>query len=236
MLLPVAAGALALLLLTSTAKASERKVQNRIASVVPSKKSKVARQSLAQFTQQKVPWKINPKTGKMMARVVIVETPAQIEQEVRRSLGRSQPVPMDVLALATMMSSEANSGPSLARVAIAHAAMTYARRKGKSITGLLMPDGRFGSQQGRYAATRHPPDRESIELAEAIVNGKIGNPTPGAVQWDSPRAQNTLLARGEPGYTRDAQQLGAKREGEGKQAVYLPGVDPGYLRMWRPIA
>jgi hypothetical protein len=149
--------------------------------------------------------------------------------------------------LATLMASEAGdkTGRShpLAKAAIAHAAITEARRRNRTLLEQLAQGGRLGSQQGgRYASTRQPPTKTDIEIAEAILQGKVGNPAPQANQWDSPRAQDQLAAEGRPGYVdRDGNPITAavvaqNRIASGQEMVTLPGIDPNYLRLWRPIA
>ena len=210
-------------------------VESKLVSVIPSRaKPGRGRVPVAKFTQRKVPWRKHKKTGKLQQRVQIVEEPAALAAQASRKLGRE--IPLGVFTLATLMASEAGRGSPLAKAAIAHAAMTYTAKHGKGqtlIQILLGSDGRYGSQQGRYASTRHAPMESDIELAESIAAGKVANPTPGAIQWDSPKTQTALKARGEPGYERDADELRRKRESENKIAIFLPGVDHDYLRLWK---
>ena len=189
------------------------------------------------------------KAGKNIYRVDVVESPQELAAKASKKLGR--PISEGVLMLATLMESEAGDQPDLARVAIAHAAITNARRtaKGGDITAalrkLLLPawqnhkivsNGRMGSQQGgRYASTRIPPTERDIELAEAIVKGQIQNPAPGAIKWDSPSAQDKLHAEGL--YDSDSDAVADNRENkEHLIATYLPGIDHGELRLWRTAA
>lgn len=234
------AGALAALLLASSkAKAATSEkggaVEQKLASIVPSRaKPSGGRVAVVRFTERKVFWRVNKKTGKKEYRVQIVEEPEILRSAASQKLGRE--IPLETFSLATMIASEAGRGADLAKAAVAHAALTYKKKfgHGKSMHQILVAkDGLYGGQAGRYAATRNPPTVRDIEVAEAVLAGKIANPAPGAIQWDSPSAQDLLLARGEPGYESNANELAARRKAGGKVAVYLPGVDRSYLRLWR---
>lgn len=174
-----------------------------------------------------VPW------GKSTRREV-VDDPTALMWQGAKALGRD--IPLSVWALATVIASEAGSGPALAKIAIAWAVRNEAQRRGVSVFKLIAPDGKFGSQQGRYAASVHPPSAADVRIAEMVARNEVADPTNGAVQWDSPAAQRKLLARGEPGYTKTPEMVAAERQASGKTVVYLPGVDPDYLRLWRPAA
>jgi hypothetical protein len=228
----------AVLLANSKAKAATvegKKVESKITSVIPSRaKPNGGRVAVVRFTEKKVFWRKNKKTGKPEYRVQIVEEPEVLVEVASQKLGRA--IPLETFSLATMIASEAGRGSDLAKAAVAHAALTYKRKFGKDKSMhqiLTFKDARYGGQAGRYASTRNPPTVRDIEVAEAVLSGKIANPAPGAIQWDSPSAQDLLLARGEPGYESNADELAARRRAGGKVAVYLPGVDRSYLRLWR---
>lgn len=229
-----ASGLLALVLL-ATGKAKAATVERKLADVVPSRKKKDGGSvAIVTFTPKKVFWRTNKKTGKKQYRVQIEEEPIELATRASEKLGRK--ISIDVFSLATMIASEVGSGADLAKAAVAHAALTYVKKhgKGKNLHEVLTRgDGRYGGQAGRYASTRNPPTLRDVEIAEAVAGGKISNPAPGAVQWDSPKAQDALVERGEPGYEMNSEELGEKREAEGKVAMYLPGVDQRYLRLWR---
>ena len=238
-LLLLGGGALlaALLFSAKKAKAAPRtldQVETKLASVAPSRrKAGSDRNPVVVFTPAKVFWRVNKKTGKTETRTQIQETPEALAAQASEKLGRR--VPVATFSLAAMIQSEVGDGPDLAKVAVAHAGLTYARTRGhgKTLHQLLIgKDGHYGGQQGRYASTSHAPTERAIELAEAVLSEKIANPVPGAIQWDSPNTQNKLRARGEAGYTTNAAQLASVRENEGKRAAFLPGVEPGYLRLW----
>lgn len=228
-LLPIGAAAAALLLLAGrdpVRKFVRRQKKGGLPPLIP-------------FHTQSVKWKVtkDKETGlpKQLRRIKVTESPTWLAAEASRRLGRK--IPVDTFALAALIASETGSGHPLAKAAVAHAAITAAKRDGnKSIITKLAPDGFFGSQHGRFASTRQAPTITDIEMAEAVRSGRVDNPSPGADQWDSPSAQNILLARGEDGYTLDADELAQRRLAAGKEPVTLPGIDPNYLRLWRPAA
>jgi len=237
-MLPIALGGLALVALLALASKS-RGAAKLVARFYPKGSAVVA------FTSKKVPWKtvINKETGepKTLARVQIQESPAQLASQASEAVGKQ--VSVDAFLLATLMASEAGGGHPLAKAAIAHAALTEAKRHRRPLSVQLAPDGKIGSQQGRYAATSRPPTKADVELAEAILGGKVGNPTPGATNWDSPRGQRAAIARKVPGYdpSNTPEKVARKRafdkQGRRKMvAMTVPGIDPDYLRLWRPIA
>jgi hypothetical protein len=193
------------------------------------------KRALVVHRTRQVPWK-KDQSGKILTRTEVIDSPAELALIGSQKLGRKDVIPLNVWTLATVIASEAGSGPELAKAAIAHAVMNAARLKGVSIFKLIAPDGKFGGQQGRYAASSRPPTEADVKIAEAVYSGKIKDPTRGADQWDSPRAQRALVARGEPGYTSLPDKVAASRVKAGKVAVYLPGVDREYLRLWRPAS
>jgi hypothetical protein len=192
------------------------------------------KRSLVVHRTRQVPWFSKGKA--MGMRTEVVDSPAELALRGSQKLGRKDVIPLNVWTLATVIASEAGSGPEMAKAAIAHAVMNAARRKGISVFKLIAPDGKFGGQQGRYAASGKPPTETDVKIAEAVYTGKIKDPTRGADQWDSPRAQRALVARKVSGYRKGPEQVAADRIKAGKAVVYVPGVDPEYLRLWRPAS
>lgn len=190
------------------------------------------KRSLVVHRTRQVPWSVKGKVQGM--RTEVVDSPAELALQGSQKLGRKDIIPLNAWTLATVIASEAGSGPEMAKAAIAHAVMNAARRKGVSVFKLIAPDGKFGGQQGRYAASGKPPTEVDVRIAEAVYTGKIKDPTRGADQWDSPRAQRALLARKVSGYRKGPEQVAMDRMKAGKAVVHLPGVDPEYLRLWRP--
>jgi len=157
-------------------------------------------------------------------------------------IARSHGVSLEVEALARLMVSEAGSKEA-AQVAVGWAARNYARRKGDSISAILLrgrtkaglptsSEGKFGAQNtGKYASTRAPSTSQSRALAAKILSGAIKDPTGGATQFDAPSAQNTLTAAGVAGYTKTADAVAASRALTASM-VMVPGVSN--IRFWVP--
>lgn len=194
-----------------------------------------SKKTLVVHRTRQVPWTAKGKVQKGL-RTEVIDSPAELALKGSQKLGRKDIIPLNLWTLATVIASEAGSGPPIAKAAIAHAVVNEARNRKISIFKLIAPDGKFGGQQGRYAASARPPTEMDVKIAEAVYTGKIKDPTRGAVQWDSPRAQRILVQRGEPGYKDLPDKVAANRIASGKVAVYLPGVDPEYLRLWRPAS
>jgi len=190
------------------------------------------KKALVSHTIRVVPWK--SKDGKMLFRKEVVESPAELAIKASVKLGRAGFIPLTTYTLATVLASEAGRGSTDAKAAIAWAVKNAAKTRGANVFRLVAPDGKFGSQQGRYCASGQPPTETDLKVAEAVESGKIRDLTKGAVQWDSPQAQEALLKRKEAGYTKTAAQVAAMRMKDGKELVTIPGVDPSYLRLWRP--
>lgn len=219
--------------------------------VLPSRRRKNSNLPVLDFPVRIVEKKVKKKskeTGEekivSIYRQEIAADPQVLARQASEILGRE--VPLDTFALATLASSEAGTAPRsqriLAEAAVIHAAITYARREKKTIMELLAPNGRFGEQHGRYASTVQPPTFLSIEIAEAVTKGNLKNPTPGAIKWDSPSGMNAAAKKKIPGYKMPenglspADQLAETRRNIDRLVdIYPRGVDPGYLRMWRPV-
>lgn len=192
-----------------------------------------SRKSLVRHTLREVPW-LNKKSGKTLIRKEVIESPAELALQASTKLGRSNIIGLTPYTLATVMASEAGSGSPAAKAAIAWAVKNAARAKGVNVFRLVAPDGKFGGQLGRYCASGLPPSEIDLKIAEGVESGKIPDTTRGAVQWDSPNAQDAMMKRGVAGYTKNAATVAAARIKDGKEVVHVPGVDPGYLRLWRP--
>jgi hypothetical protein len=152
-------------------------------------------------------------------------------------LGRE--VSVDELLLASELASEEGSKPRIVKVAVAWATRNKARREGKNLVQLIAADGKLGRQgiTGHgYASTRQPPTAEDFEIAHAVLAGLEPDPTHGAVQFDSPKAQRAAVAKGIAKYDKSPEQVAAARMREGKRMVTLPGIAADDLRFWRPIA
>ncbi len=167
-----------------------------------------------------------------LVRGTVTNTPIQIAQQIERKTGRSYVLP--VIALGTMIASEASSGSRMAKIGVAWAAKNAARRKGISLYKLLAPRGRFGAQgvAGRgYAATARPPNLGDLQLAADVYTGAVRDPTKGSLYFDSPQAFARLIAT--EGYGKTAAEVAAKRRRSGLSQFNIPGINPRYLRFWR---
>lgn len=166
---------------------------------------------------------------------VLQPTPMQLTDLVSKKMQR--PIGAIAVAIATMLASESASGSDTVKAAIAHSAINYAKKKGLSVFALITNNGKDFGAQGiaghGYAATARPPTIRDILIAEKVLLGRIKDPTGGAVQWDSPAAQDNLVKEKAAGYDKTAAQVAQARQAEGKQAFYLPGVSPNYIRFWR---
>lgn len=160
-------------------------------------------------------------------------------------LAKQAGVSLDVYALARAIASEHPNSSELVKMAVAWVTQNNARRRGVSVASLLLaPNGLFARQNatvngkhlGKYAATGNDPIAQEIAIAGKVLSGAVADPTGGAVQFDSPRAQRAALARKVKGYRKTPEQVAAERMKEGKVLVTLTGVDPDYLRFWRPRA
>jgi len=156
----------------------------------------------------------------------------------------------DEFALATMLSSEHGNDPQAFKEAVGSVALNEARARGLSISDLLLQaknvshQGFFGSQadqekktssgaaaSDRYASTARQPYEDDVGIAKQLLSGAVPDPTGGARQFDSPKAQDAGFKKGK--YSMDADALAAKRESEGKELVTVDGIDPYRLRFWR---
>ena len=148
--------------------------------------------------------------------------------------------PLDVYAMASCMQSEETHRKG--RLAVGLAIWNAAAKNRHNIPSLLLhssrKDGRghFGSQAGRYAATSHPPTVETLQLAEAIIAGRVPDITNGAIQWDAPKAQDAnhqlYLKNPEkyPEYRFNSKDIEKKRMEAGRRMVMVLGVPD--TRFW----
>ena len=148
--------------------------------------------------------------------------------------------PLDVYAMASCMQSEEkhDKGRLAVGLAIWNAVRKDRRRIPKQLLFSKRKDGNgyFGSQAGRYAATSKPPTARTLQLAEAIIAGRVEDITKGAVQWDAPKAQdaNHQLFLKDPKkyseYRFSSKDIELKRKEAGRRMVMVPGV--AETRFW----
>ena len=145
----------------------------------------------------------------------IVELPADLAAAAGTDL--------DTYSLARMIASENGNDSNLIQASIAWAAANYAERQWKTITDVLTVGGHYGSQRdGRYASTKLDPHQGHVDIAEAVLDGTIADPTGGATNFDAPRAES------DPG------KVSNNRLASGLVPAPIDGVDATYMRFWKP--
>jgi hypothetical protein len=103
-----------------------------------------------------------------------------------------------------------------------------------------MPRGLLGSQEvNHYAATSRGPTARTLQLAAAVVTGRVPDFVDGATRWDAPRAQDRLHAlylrdpSRHPKYRYSSADVAKRRQAEGFRMVRVPGVDS--TRFWAKV-
>jgi len=163
----------------------------------------------------------------------VQQSPESIAQLVSTAL--RQLVPVSVVALATMLSSESGAGSQAVRTAIAWTARNRSLQSGKSMMQVLAPDGTFGvqGQAGREFSSARPPTKSDVQLAIKIQRGDIKDPVKGATHFDHPAAQRKYVAQQAEGYAgKTPEVVAANRKKQGLTMVTLPGVSAEYVRFW----
>lgn len=117
---------------------------------------------------------------------VVIEDIDSLVAAASATLGRT--VGRETYALARMVRSEYGSGPVAAKVAMAWVAVNDAADIGRDIVWTLNAGDRqgerFGSQAGgqRYGTSQDPYEND-LQVAEAVWNDEIPDPTGGAVKF-----------------------------------------------------
>jgi len=161
------------------------------------------------------------------ARGIVAQRPADLRAEASRTLGRD--VDLDAYALARMLRSEAGSRSVEEKIALAWVARNDARELDRDVieTLTLRRDrtmrGLFGQQAagaGRYATTRDPYEGD-LAIAEAVLFGRVPDPTGGAVKFVHEKSFGV-----QPG-TRNFADVLETWSREGMRPVYdvVPGSD-----------
>ena len=112
------------------------------------------------------------------------ETPDALAAAAGAVVGRE--VTPEAYVLARMLRSEAGSGNLVHKSAVAHVALNDANEHGWSLLHTLMVhnDGdRLGAQRGGRYATSRDPYEVDLEVAEAVMGGRLADPTNGAVKF-----------------------------------------------------
>jgi len=142
---------------------------------------------------------------------------------------------LDTYALASAMQSEEKMDKG--RLAVGRAVWNKVRGVKSKIFAVLCPSGRFGSQEvNHYADTKRPPTARTLQLAAAVVEGRVPDLVRGATQWDAPRTQDRLhaLYLQDPGrypkYRHSSAEIAARRVAAGAREIRVPGVPD--TRFW----
>ena len=181
----------------------------------------------------------NPKED---AKGGIAESPTSLLASANAELRAAGEPQIDIneYALARSLRSEHGSEPAAVRTWVAWAIRNGANRSGKSVFKKLTDSrsrtysGRFARQRtdARFAATNRAPNFGDVRIARQVLNAsKSSDPTDGATNFFSPRAQDALFARAQEGdpavvgrITRDAD---AQRERWLNQGLESKGTPPG---------
>jgi hypothetical protein len=169
-----------------------------------------------------------------------------------KNVGKGKEVkdPRDGYSLARVIQSEEGSAREGVRRGVAWATRNEAFNRGVSITALVLyakdpaTNGKYGSQnEGRYCSTANEPTKANRALAESVLaQPRSADPTGGAVQYDSPKAQRYLARKKIKGYVRadgspvTPEDVAAKRRAAGKRLVLIDGVPEEEFRMWASVA
>lgn len=150
-------------------------------------------------------------------------------------LARNAGVSLAVYALASAMQSEEKADRG--RLAVGRAIWNVVRGQANKIFPKLCPSGMFGRQVvNSYADTSRPPTARTLDLASAVVAGRVPDFVEGAVQWDAPAAidRNHRLYLQDPvrypKYRRSASEVAARRVAGGAREVRLADVPD--TRFW----
>jgi len=150
-------------------------------------------------------------------------------------LARAAGVLLPTYALASMMQSEESSDKG--RLAVGRAAWNASRDDPRKLMRLLVPRGRLGTQLvNPYAATDRGPTARTLQLAAAILAGRVLDFVEAATQWDAPEAldRRHQLYLADPArypkYRWSSEDVANKRRAAGAREVRVPGVPE--TRFW----
>jgi spore germination cell wall hydrolase CwlJ-like protein len=145
----------------------------------------------------------------------------------------------DSYALARAIQSEEGTKSEAIRTAVGWAVVNMANKHGVSVTALVKQNSGNYSGQGAganwYVSTAQEPSPANQALASLIIAGEIPDPTQGATNFDSPRAQRALLGR-RPDYTRTPEEVADSRRASGLRLVLVAGTPEEEFRLWTPQA
>jgi hypothetical protein len=144
-------------------------------------------------------------------------------------------VSLEQYALASAMQSEEKTDRG--RLAVGRAIWNACKGKRSKLLKLLLPHGRLGAQTvNPYAATSKPPTARTLDLAAAVIEGRVPDFVAGAVQWDAPKAQDRNHEKylrdpkRWPKYRYNSEMIAERRIAGGARMVVLPDVPE--TRFW----
>jgi hypothetical protein len=150
-------------------------------------------------------------------------------------LANAAGVDLATYALASAMQSEERTDRG--RLAVGSAVWNAVRGRHDSVFAKLCPTGRLGSQAANgYADTKRPPTARTLQLAAAVLEGRVPDMVRGATQWDAPKTQDRLHALylqdpvKYPKYRYGSAEIAARRIAAGAHEVRVPGVPD--TRFW----
>jgi hypothetical protein len=176
---------------------------------------------------------------KIETRLHVVNARGVVEADPE-GLALASGYPLDVYAMASCMQSEEKTPRG--RLAVGLALWNAVKKNRHRIPKQLLfskrrdGNGHFGSQAGRYAATSHPPTAKTLQLAEAIIAGRVEDFTHGAIQWDAPKVQDAnhnLYLKDPVKYSEhrfSSKDIEEQRTAAGRRLVMVPGVPD--TRFW----
>ncbi len=139
-------------------------------------------------------------------------------------LAASADLDVDTYTLARMISSEEGNSANIRQAAVAWVMVNNGG------TGYAIPNGIFGRQGSgrRPISTSQDPYEGHVDIARAVLNGSIPDPTGGARYFIAPKAQDSLHAR-DPVKYKSFETVNASRIANGHQPVIVEGIDPDLL-------
>lgn len=144
--------------------------------------------------------------------------------------------PQEVEALARVIASEAGGEPRVVQVAVGYATINLSNQRNLTIWQLARGSAdEWGGQGtgGRRVSSRLGASGAVTELARRVLAGDEPDPTDGATQFDSPRAQRALLAKMPELYHATPEQVAANRRADGLTLQLVPGIPEERFRMWK---
>jgi len=151
------------------------------------------------------------------------------------SIASDMGVNLQVATLARVISSEEGNSEQLRQLCVGYVTYNNGGKGSRVFQYATGSDGRFGRQSGsrRPVSTFRDAYEGHLVLAEAIFDGRFGDPTSGATNFYAPASQDKLAAK-DPDTYKTADEVDALWRSRGLVAVDIDGIDDRYLRFYRP--